>query len=131
MLTQRQEKVNSLLQKEIALYLREQDLEELRGIVTIVRVDATSDLEYAKVFFSVIGQEPEEVGQILQKNIYALQGTLNRKLRMRKVPRVSFVYDQSGKYAQRIEKVIKSIHGDQDSESDKPDGGGKETDFES
>lgn len=129
MSTQRQEKVNSLLQKEIAQYLRQQDLEDLRGLVTIIGVDSTPDLEYAKVFFSVIGQKPEEVGQILKKNIYELQGTLNRKLRMRKIPRVSFVYDESGEYAQRIGKAIKSIHGAKDDQPDKPDGRGQETDL--
>lgn len=105
----RLEKINSLLQKEIAQYLRDESPEGITGVVTITSVDATADLEYAKVFFSVIGQKPEEVSQILQANIYEIQGTLNRRLSMRRVPRISFVSDQSGEYAANIRRIMRDL----------------------
>lgn len=128
-MTTRQEKVNSLLQKVIAEHLREQDFEDLKGLVTITGVDVSPDLEYARVFFSVIGQEPEEVTQILKKNIYQIQGWLNRKLTMRKVPRVTFLSDYSGEYAGHIGKLLKDIHNERPGRSHKAVPGGKEIDL--
>ncbi len=127
MSTQRQQKVNSLIQREIAQYLVSEGLEGITGVVTITGVDTAPDLEYAQVFFSVIGQKTEAVAEVLKKHVYEIQGALNRKLVMRKVPRISFVFDHSGEYAQRIEKVIKDIHDEQSSEFDQPNGGSKET----
>lgn len=112
-MTQRQGKVNSLLRKEIAEYLRDEGIDELVGLLTVTGVDCSPNLEYAKVFFSVIGQGPEEVLEILKKHIYEIQGRLNHTLTMRKVPKISFVYDHSGEYAGRIGKIIKDISHDE------------------
>lgn len=112
MTIQRQEKVNSLLQREIAQYLLRERPEDITGVVTITGVDASPDLEYAKVFFSVLGQEPEEVAMILRRYLYEIQGTLNRKLTMRKVPRISFVHDASGEYSQHIRNIMKELEHD-------------------
>lgn len=111
-MTTRQEKVNSLLLRLISLSLTEHKPEELKGILTITGVEVSPDLENAKVFFSVIGQEPEEVIKILRKEIFKIQRMLNSKLSMRKVPRIVFVADYSGEEAQRIKKLLREIHED-------------------
>lgn len=107
--TTRQAKVNSLLKKEISSYLLNRDFEGIRGLLTITNVDVSPDLEQANVFFSVVGQPSREVAEILKKNIYEIQGMLNRKLIMRKVPRIVFVLDNSGEYAQHIGKLIRGL----------------------
>lgn len=106
----RQEKVNSLLQQEIASYLNRERPEGIVGLVTITAVEVTADLSLAKVFFSVVGQEEAEALEILKQNIYDIQGLLYAKLEMRKVPRIVFVPDTSGKYAGHISKILKDIH---------------------
>lgn len=108
-MTTRQEKVNSLIQREIAGYLQEEAYEGITGIVTITGVETTADLEHAQVFYSVVNQDPAEVEKILQSHIYQLQGRLTRQLQMRKVPRVKFLLDESGEYAAQIGKIIKDI----------------------
>ena len=105
-MTVRQDKVNSLLQREISAFLVEYKPEGITGLVTIIGVDVSPDLESAKVFFSVVGQDFEGVAEILQKNIYEIQGELLRKLIMRKVPRITFIPDHSGEYARRISDLI-------------------------
>lgn len=109
-MTARQDKVSSVLQREISAYILNEDLEGINGLLTITGVDVTSDMEQAKIFFSVIGQGEEEVLQVLKKHIYSIQGMLNRKLKMRKIPRIIFVPDLSGAYAQRIGKIIRKLH---------------------
>lgn len=109
-MTKRQEKVNSLLQREVANYLLQEKPAGIAGLLTITGVDVSPDLEHAKVFFSVVGQSDFEVLDILHKHVYKLQGILNRKLRMKKVPHIVFVADQSGKYAQHIHDLIRHLH---------------------
>ena len=118
----RQEKVNSLLQREIASFILSEDLPGSEGLTTITKVDTTADLEDALVYFSTVGQDPIEVLKILERHIYKIQGMLNRKLEMRKVPRIKFVHDDSGAYAQKISELIKNLHADDDpSQGKSPD----------
>lgn len=105
-MTTRQEKVNSLLQREISDYLRREDYEGITGFLTITQVEVSADLEHAKVFFAVVGQPLPEVQKLLQRHIHEIQSMLLRRLEMRKVPRIEFVPDTSGEYAQSIGKLI-------------------------
>ena len=80
--------------------------EGITGLLTIARVDVTADLSEANVYFSVVGQDEGEVLEILNSNIYEIQGFLNKKLFMRKLPRISFVIDQRSQVEERINKLI-------------------------
>jgi ribosome-binding factor A len=46
----------------------------------------------------------------IQKNIYYIQGELNKTFKTKIIPRVQFFLDTSPRYAQHIEEVIKKIH---------------------
>ncbi len=112
MTTLRQEKVSSLVQKEVASSILEGGFENLTGMVTITGVQVSADMEQAKVFFAVVGQPSPEVQQILHRHIYEIQDRLLHRLKMRKVPRIEFVLDTSGEYAQRIGKLIRRLKKD-------------------
>ena len=107
----RQEKVNSLIQQLVSEYLIEEKPEGITGLVTITAVDVSGDLEIAKIFVSVLGQEIKTVLVILKNNIYDIQGMLYKKLAMKKIPRIVFISDSSGEYAGRISKVLQDLHG--------------------
>ncbi|MBI4050706.1 MAG: 30S ribosome-binding factor RbfA [Candidatus Doudnabacteria bacterium] len=113
-MTTRQEKINSLLKREIAAYLQEQGFEGVTGLLTITSADVTPDLEEAKIFFSVVGQDEVKVLDILKKQIYQVQGMLLKKLKMRKIPKIDFVPDYSGENVQRIGQIIRKLHEDDD-----------------
>jgi ribosome-binding factor A len=108
-MTIRQEKVNSLLKQEVGNYLRAEDFEGISGILTITDAEVSVDMEHAKVYFSVVGQDSKEVQAILKNQIYEIQGILNRKLKMWKVPRIEFIPDSSPEYAQHIREIIKGL----------------------
>lgn len=110
----RQEKVNSLLKRQISDYLLREAFEGIKGFLTITGVEVTADLRHAKVFFSIVGGDEEEVLEILRRHIYEIQGMLIQKLRMKIVPRISFVADRSGAYAQRIGKLIHEVRNQDD-----------------
>jgi ribosome-binding factor A len=100
-------RVNQLLQKEIAeILLQELDLSE-GSLVTVTHVDASGNLQEAKVYISVMPEaNQEDVFFVLNKNIYAVQQMLNKRLRMRPVPRIRWTAETKTSEAQRIEELL-------------------------
>ncbi|KKW22492.1 MAG: Ribosome-binding factor A [Parcubacteria group bacterium GW2011_GWA1_51_12] len=98
---------NDLIRGELGKIIdRDIDLPE-GSLLTITRVITSPDLHYADVFFSVMPHTNEvESLEILAKRIGGIQHSLNRKLRMRPVPRIKFVLDIEQKRADRIEKLL-------------------------
>lgn len=106
----RVEKVNSLIKKELGkIILKEIDLPP-EILLTITRVEASSNLFQAKVFVSVMPEEKtEEIFKILNQNIFSLQQKLNKKLKMRPVPKISFVKEKRTVEAGRIEEILEKL----------------------
>lgn len=89
--------------------MQSERLEEITGLLTVTQAEVSADMEHGEVFFSVVGQDEDAVLEILKKHVYEIQGMLNRRLRMRKTPRIVFVADRSGEYAQHIRQLIKGL----------------------
>jgi ribosome-binding factor A len=106
-MSHRVEKVNSLLVQEIsAILLREIEF-PLGVLVTIIKAKATDDLKEAKIFISVLPFEKSgQVLDILRSNIYHLQQLLNKKLRMKPVPKMFFKIDASEEEAEKVERAL-------------------------
>ena len=103
-------RVNELIRTTIAeIISRELEL-PLGVFVTVVKVDTSRDLRYARVFVSVFPEKKfGNVTKILNKKIYFLQGRLNKKLVMKPLPRIEFVADYTEIEANKIEKILKEI----------------------
>ncbi len=108
----RPRKVNSLIQREVANFINREKYEGVSGLLTITAVSTSPDLGHAKVYFSVVGQNENEVLAILRSHLYEIQGVLNRKLQMKIVPRINFFPDTSGEYAEHIRKLLAEIKPD-------------------
>lgn len=89
--SRRIEKINKLLAHEVAnLFLTELDLPP-EFIVTVVGVDTSPDLNYANVLISILPQD--KIGSVLssvRKKVYKIQKMLDRRLKMRPVPKIRF-----------------------------------------
>jgi len=106
-MSRRTEKVSSLIQKEVGPMLIEL---ELPGLVTVSKVETSDDLNHAKIWITVMpaGEHQEkEVLKLIGESLYKMQGELNRKLRMRAVPKIAFTIDHSEEYADHINKLIR------------------------
>jgi len=114
----RVEKIQSLIQQELAkIILREIDFPQ-NVLATITRVYVPSNLEVANVYISVLPEEKtSEVFQSLNRNIYSLQQFLNKKLRMRPVPKIQFFREKKIAEASRVEELLAEIK-DKDSKKD-------------
>jgi len=109
-MSDRLEKVKSLVQKELAkILLKESDF-SYDVLVTLTRVDIPPDLRTANAKISVIPtQKTKEVINLLKHNIYDIQQQLNRRIRTRPVPKITFVEEKGTAEAARIEALLEKI----------------------
>lgn len=103
-------RVNELIKNTLAEIIS-REIELTPGIfVTVTKVDTSADLRYARVFISVFPENRfGKTLEILQKNIYTIQGMLNKNLAMKPLPRIEFVADKTEVEADKIEKILKEI----------------------
>ncbi len=101
------EKMNKHLQRVIGEILLEEADIPLNTLVTISRVETTYNLASANVFLYIFPTEKaEEMAEHLRKQLYELQGFLNRTLDSRVVPRIRFSVDYGADHAAKIEQRI-------------------------
>ena len=103
-------KINELLKREIgSILLREVDVPD-EAFVTLTRVDTSPNLQQAKVYISVIPEEKsKETLKILDKQIFSIQQSLNKKLRMRPVPKIIWMAETMTGEAARIEEIMREV----------------------
>jgi ribosome-binding factor A len=111
--TNRIEKMNSLIQRLVGSSLPD-FLEGQTGLVTVARVETSGDSKWAKVWISIVGGDDDKIFAALNKNIYDIQGDLNRQMGMKMTPRLQFFLDTSPRYVQHIDQLINQIHEEDD-----------------
>jgi len=104
-------RVQVQLKKELSRILQE-DLKDPRiGLTTITRIDLTGDLRYAKIYFSILGDEKEKISGI--EGIESAAGYIRRligeRLKLKYVPELSFKLDRSIEYSINLEKTFKRL----------------------
>ncbi|MBI5453376.1 MAG: 30S ribosome-binding factor RbfA [Deltaproteobacteria bacterium] len=110
----RSERVADVIKEEVASMILHGEIKDPRiGFVTITRVELTPDLKDAKVFFSQIGSAEDKAKSRNGLNNASgfVRRALAKRLDLRHIPNVSFVFDDSLEYADHIEKVIKEMKG--------------------
>ncbi|NQU99654.1 MAG: 30S ribosome-binding factor RbfA [Parcubacteria group bacterium] len=101
-------KLNSLVKEELSKIIqKEVDFEE-GTLVTIQKVEVSPDVAHANIHISVIPDDSEEKAlETLKDNVFRLQQELNKKLILKKVPKVRFTMDDSIKRVAEMEKLFK------------------------
>ncbi len=107
--TNRIEKLNSLIQQLVGEIIHPY-LSNQNGLVTVSKVEVSRDTKWAKIWLSIVGGDDDEIFEELNKNLYDIQGELNRSVDLKLVPRLQFFLDTSPRYAQHIDELIKKIH---------------------
>ena len=109
-MSNRIQSVNSLIKNELSqILLKEVDFPE-DTLATLTRVETSTDLSQAKVYISIMPDNKiNEIFEILNKNIYKLQQELNKRLKMRPVPRIVFKKEEKTEEAGKIEELLEQI----------------------
>jgi ribosome-binding factor A len=78
--------------------------------ITITKVDTARDLGYSHIFISIFPEkETGYVIKTLKNELYNIQGILNRKLHLKKLPHIEFRIDMTESKADEIEKIFKKL----------------------
>ena len=88
------------------------------GFVTITDVEVSSDLKYARIFYSTMGSKAEkgESARALERTKGVVQAELGKTLRIRQVPIISYHVDRSLDYGERIDSLLDRIRKERDSD---------------
>ena len=106
----RQGRINDEMQKELAAIMREVKDPRVSGaFISITGVEATPDLKFAKVYYSVFTGDKKEVGKGLKSSAGFIRGQLVRKMNLRMTPELSFYEDNSIAYGAHISKILSGI----------------------
>ena len=89
--------------------------------MTIVDVKLSKDLAYARVYFTVINDDPDEVTAVLNASAPFLRTALSKSLSLRRVPKLSFVYDASVEYGKQLNRLINKVNPDTDNHTSESD----------
>jgi ribosome-binding factor A len=112
----RSTRVAALIQHTVSEILREiRDLNEA-GLVTVMSVKLTDDLQDCKIFYSVFGSEDDKkkADAILKDKTKAVRHELAMRLNLRRTPSLLFIYDNTNETATKIFDLLKKIENDND-----------------
>jgi ribosome-binding factor A len=106
----RVEKLNSLIQRILANYIVKDFCVSRDIIISVTRVETSGNGFESKVFISAFPtQERAKIVKSLNYNIAEFQHKLNKDLRMRPVPKITFVEDKKPEQAQEVEQLLAQI----------------------
>jgi ribosome-binding factor A len=86
------------------------------GFVTLTRVQVTPDLQTARVYYTALGDETarKNSARALERATPFLRRQIGSRLRLRRVPELTFIYDESIAGQDRIEQLLSELHGSTD-----------------
>jgi ribosome-binding factor A len=103
-------RINKQLQREISLLLEQRIKNDGAKNAIITGVDCARDLETARVYFTTLDPaiRPEVLVE-LQNVKGALRTMLGHGLKLRHVPALEFLVDQSQEYGRHIDDVLRRL----------------------
>lgn len=108
-MTLRNERVRKTLMKEIADIIQK-DV-KTPGMVSILDVEVAHDNSFAKVFYSVFGndEQKEKSIEIVEKNTPKIRYEIGKRIRLRLTPELRFIYDDSIERGSKVTDLINKI----------------------
>lgn len=120
----RTDRVGELVREVVASEL-ERIGDERLDLVTITAVDVDGSLEHADVYYSSLSAEEEgridEVAEALEELRWKVQQVVNREVRARRTPQITFRPDTVLSSALRIDEILRDLGGDDGAERDGAD----------
>lgn len=106
-------RINEEFQKEITQIIRT-ELKDPRvaAMTTVMNVEVTPDLKYAKIHISVLGDDKQKAEAIegLKNASGFIRKELAHRVNLRNTPQLSFVLDESVEYAIKMSKLIEEVN---------------------
>jgi ribosome-binding factor A len=109
--SQRAQRVGETIHQEVSQLLIRGLKDPRIGFVTITAVDVTPDLRMARIYYTVIGDEESRKTSAagLKSSVPYIKQQIGKQLRLRYVPEITFEYDESVDYGNRIEDLLRKV----------------------
>jgi ribosome-binding factor A len=104
----RTRRIAEQIQRELAGIIRLELKDPRVGMVTLTDVEVSQDHAHAKIFFTLMGdaQKIEETAEGLLNAAGYLRSELAHRLKLRTVPQLHFVYDNSVERGMHLTQLI-------------------------
>src|SRR5262249_9109484 len=108
----RPDRVADQIRAELAQLLVREAHDPGIGFVTLTRVQVSADLQLARVYYTTLGDETarRRTARALERAAPFLRHQVGAHLRLRRVPQLRFLYDESIAGQDRIERLLNEIH---------------------
>jgi len=105
----RADRVNALLQRELAMIISEELRDPRIAFATVTGVEVTADLRSARVHVSVLGDEEQVRSTLVALNEARpyLRHEIGTRTDLRYVPDLTFLSDQTAERAARISTLLR------------------------
>ncbi len=106
----RQKRISRLLQKDLGEIFQIESKNFAPGaMITVTKVNVTSDLSLARVYLSIFGKDASEVINAVELQNKIIRKKLGDRIKnqLRKTPELRFFIDDSLDYLENIEKLLK------------------------
>ena len=112
------ERVNSLIRREISELIQRQVKDpRVDNFVAVTEVNTSPDLKYAKIFVSGLVSEEEReatLGTLVSASGF-FRSELSKRLKIRRVPELSFHWDNSIEHGDHLLRLIDQVSSEHDS----------------
>ena len=112
MKVKRTDRLNGEYQREIYNIIKRLKNPEITEMFSVLRVDATADLKYAKVFISVFSTDAEKKKKTfdaIKSSAKTIRYELSKVMYGRTVPELTIIDDDSIEYAGKMEQLFEKI----------------------
>ena len=111
-MNKRANRVAEQMKKELGDIISRRLKDPRVGFVTVTGVDVTGDLQQAKIYITVLGNEEQkkETLDALEKASGFIRSEMGSRIRLRKTPEIQFEFDESIEYGNRIETLISKLN---------------------
>jgi len=107
----RPDRVADQIRSELATLLAREVHDPGIGFVTLTRVQVSPDLQVARVQFTALGDDKarSNSARALERAAPFLRRQIGSRLRLKRVPELKFVYDESIAGQDRIERLLNEV----------------------
>jgi ribosome-binding factor A len=105
------DKINGEVMRELANVIRELKDSRIPLMTSVVAVNVTNDLRYAKAYISVMGDETTKKKAMdgLKSAAGFIRREMSKRVDLRYTPEFIFVLDDSIEHGSHIDKLLKNI----------------------
>jgi ribosome-binding factor A len=119
----RASRVGDQIQAELASLLTREVHDPGIGFLTITQVKLSPDLQQARVYYTLIGDDKakRESARALDRATPFLRRQVGQRLRLKRVPELTFFYDESIEQGDRVERILQELKMERDARPDPGD----------